>query len=412
MKNLFFSSLALLLTFASCNKNNDETQVLQSQELTPKEKSYVQVSNSFAFDMFQTFKSEVTTKNVFISPLSIQFALAMTYNGAETSTKTAFEETLRMAGLSRSEINDFFNKMNTNLLAADAKVNFSIANSIWYNQNLTVLDSFINVNKLKYNAEVTKADFMDKASLSKINAWVTTKTNGKIPTIIDEIPNDAAMYLINALYFNGTWKYAFDKSKTNDFPFTLNDKSQINCKMMQQQENVNYTSNETVQMVELPYENGNFNMYVLLPQATITTVKLIENLSATNWKTWKSALKTENVLVKLPRFKFSWGREINPEIKSMGLAIAFGKNADFSSISTTYKLQISKVIHKTYIDVNEEGTEAAAVTAVEISYTLAPENQTIQPIKFIVDKPFVFVIQEKTTGSILFIGKVNNPTLE
>jgi serpin B len=410
MKNLIITGLAFVMACTACNKNEDPKPVYKAQALTLKEKSYVQLSNNFAFSLFQTFKDEPSTKNVFISPLSIQNALAMVYNGAETSTKIAFEESLRMNGFSRSEINEFYKKVNNNLLASDSKINLSIANSIWYNQDYTVVDSFIAVNQNYYNADVRKANFKDAATISNINGWVNDKTKGKISSIIDEIPEDAVMYLINALYFNGTWKYAFDKSKTSDYSFLLPNSTTVNCKMMQQKGAFNYMANEKVKMVELPYGNGNYNMYVLVPQDGILVGELAANLTDANWKTWTSALQSVNVTVKLPRFKFSWGREINPEMKQMGLGIAFSDNADFSGIVRNVHLAISKVIHKTYIDVYEEGTEAAAVTAVEVGVTSVGPNE--QGLMFVADKPFVFVIQEKTTGCVLFMGQINNPTVQ
>jgi len=198
--------------------------------------------------------------------------------------------------------------------------------------------------------------------------------------------------------------------KTVDFPFELNDKSQINCKMMQQQGTFYYTSNETLEMVELPYGNGNFSMYILLPKQVNGSSEFTNKLTDKNWKLWTKASKPINLVVKLPRFKFTWGRTINEEVKAMGLANAFSDSADFNGISTYAGLCISKIIHKTYIDVYEEGTEAAAVTAVEISYTSVGPDKS--PSTFIANKPFLFLIQEKTTGSILFMGKINNPNIQ
>jgi serpin B len=408
-----FLFLAISAVAFACNKGESDAPTQQCKELSAKENSYVRVSNSFAFDMFKTFSDEMAKSNVFISPLSMQLALSMAYNGAGSDTREAFEKTLRMSGLSTFEINSFFQKMVKLLSASDNLVHLSFANSIWYRQDFQVLDTFLSVNQAYYDAEVKKADFSDPLTVHVINDWISDKTNGKITNVIDKISESTVMYLINAIYFNGTWKYAFDKSKTTEVPFYQEDSTTSNCQLMQQQSKFNYVENDLLQMVELPYGNGNFAMYVLVPQAGKKITDIVAALSDDNWAEWNAQMAEQDVVVKIPRFKFNWGRSILPELKQMGLGIAFDASlADFTGIQPNSNLFISNVIHKSFVDVNESGTEAAAVTVIEIDYTSVGPGEKPVPKYFVADKPFLFLIKEKTTGSLLFMGAVKNPVNE
>ena len=374
--------------------------------LTVEQQALVQANNQFAFTLFNKSGSQETKENLFISPFSVNMALSMTLNGAAGSTKTGMENTLGFSGKPASQINDYNLFLSEQLQGIDKNVIFSIANSIWYRKSFTVIPSFITTNHIYYNAEVSPLDFDSPSAVSTINNWVSTKTNKAIPTIIDNISSDKVMYLINALYFKGSWRNKFEASKTSDQNFNKEDHTVIKCKMMYQESTYRCFVRDTLSAIEMPYGQGNFVMTVLVPGAGKTTSGLIAGFNADNWKKWNDAMDSSKVKISLPRFKISYENTLNDLLSSMGMTDAFNPNiADFTRINTDGGLYISEVKHKTMVDVNEEGTTAAAVTSVGMSTT------AIQlPLVINVNKPFVFVISEKTTGAILFTGRIMDPT--
>ena len=374
--------------------------------LTVEQQALVQANNQFAFTLFNKSGTQETKENLFISPFSVSMALSMTLNGAAGTTKTGMENTLGFGGKQASQINDYNMFLSEQLQGIDKNVIFTIANSIWYRNSFTIIPSFITTNHVYYNAEVTPLDFNSPSAVSTINNWVSAKTNKAIPTIIDRISSDKVMYLINALYFKGSWKSKFDGSKTSDQNFNKEDLSVIKCKMMNQESTYRCFVRDTLSAIEMPYGQGNFVMTVLVPGTGKTTSGLIAGFNADNWEKWNDAMASNKVQVSLPRFKMSYENTLNDLLSSMVMADAFNPIvADFTGINTGAGLYISEVKHKTMIDVNEEGTTAAAVTSVGVSTT------AIQiPLVININKPFVFVISEKTTGAILFTGRIMDPT--
>ena len=346
-----------------------------------------------------------------ISPLSVSLALAMTYNGADGDTKEAMKKTLELYGLTVDEINENYKILIDALASVDPKVLMSIANSIWYRQTFEVEQDFINVNENYFNAEVSPLDFNDPDAVTTINNWVAGKTKNKITEILDAIPADAVMYLINAIYFKGIWKYEFDESDTEEKPFYLSDGTTKDVPMMIQEASFNYLSNDILQAVEMPYGAGNYSMIILLPQYNKSLDDIIDQLSNENWNKWLSEFyEAEKLQIHLPKFKFEYKNQLNDELKNMDMGIAFDPEyADFSKINSTWQLFISRVIHKSFIEVNEEGTEAAAVTLVEMNYTSFGGETGIH---FYVNQPFIFAIKEKYTNTIIFMGKVMEPEYE
>jgi serine protease inhibitor len=397
-----------IILFFSCERLPDE-QVPDKMNLTKKSLELIESDNEFGLDFFQKVITNDTSDNIMVSPLSVALALGMTYNGAADSTKEAMKETLKLSGLTDEEINVAYKSIVDQLLKLDPKVMLSIANSIWYRQDFTVLPEFIETNRQYYDAEVNEIDFNLPGAKDIINGWVDEKTKGLIPEIIDYIPDLAVMYLINAIYFKGLWKYEFDPEATGKQPFYLNNGSTALVDMMEMESDVLYLSNSLFSAVNLPYGDGAFSMTILLPQSPYTPCDIVEELTNENWNTWMNSFGKQHVVVRLPRFKFEFFRLLNQDLTEMGMGIAFDQNrADFAGINPDKQLFISRVLHKTFIEVNEEGTEAAAVTAVEISLTSAdPDLPTA--IFFVVDKPFLFAIRENSSGTILFMGKVNRP---
>ena len=407
MNRIIFPCLLVTAVMAGCAKDkSDEKRELVQVSLTPNQKSLVLSNNAFGFDMFRTInKAENTDKNVFISPLSISLALAMTYNGANGDTKTEMQNTLRFPELSADEINGYFQKLSNTLLDLDPTVKLGIANSIWYREGFYVLPDFISINQSYYNAEVKALDFGDPASVDKINGWVATKTNDKIKKVIDDISPDLVMFLINAIYFKGQWTYDFDKDLTAQGQFHLSSTEQSTVPFMHQKGTLHYYSNDSLQLLEMPYGQENFSMVVLLPKQGYSVSALAEGLTPEIWNGWLADTSKANVEIAMPRFKFEYERKLNDDLIGLGMVKAFGP-ADFSKINPDADLYIDFVKHNSFVEVNEEGTEAAAVTVVGIVETSAPPEPTFIP--FIADHPFIFAIRETTTNTILFIGKVSS----
>jgi serine protease inhibitor len=408
MKNKILSLLVLIALVAACEKQ-DNTGERKTINVSKTTEQVIAADNLFGFNLFQrVLANDTITGNIFISPTSVALALAMTYNGADGETKSAMEETLRKQGLTTEQLNQSYKELMDALLSVDPKVLLEIANSIWYRNDVEVLPEFISVNQTYYNAEVNAIVFNDEAK-DIINGWVAEKTHDKITEIIDNIPEDAIMYLINAIYFKGIWRSEFDEEKTEELPFYLSDGSVIQAPTMQQQDTFRYYRNELMSAVELPYGQGNFNMVILLPNTGKTTGDIVSSLTVDNWNSWMQGFSDKEVVIHLPRLKFEYYKLLNDDLTDMGMGIAFSADADFSKIDPTRDLMISRVIHKTFVEVNEEGTEAAAVTVVEITETSFEPGGDDGPVYFYVDRPFLFLIRENDTGAILFIGRVTNP---
>ncbi|MFO7827535.1 MAG: serpin family protein [Bacteroidales bacterium] len=377
-------------------------------ELSPESKSMVSIDNQFGIDLFKRMIIEESDKNLMISPLSISQALLMSYNGSAGETKNAFEETLFLSGLSTDEINLAQKELVKALLEVDPAVTISIANSIWHRQGFPVKPEFVKVNQDFYDAEVREAAF-DQTTVELINSWVENKTNGKIDQIIDEIDPSLVMFLINAIYFNGNWKYKFEASNTTNNDFNLSNGSKVTVPFMNQEVTAKLMLHDDFTILDLPYGRGNFSMLIFLPDEDKTIDDVMAAWNTESYNEWLENFEEMNVEVSIPKFKFGYEKVLNGLLQSMGLSIAFDKdNADFSNITEAMQLYIDFVKHKSFIDVNEKGTEAAAVTSVGFGVT------SINPAyaKFIADKPFLFAIREKYTNAILFMGQVTNPAEE
>ncbi len=398
----------ILFICSSCSKESLGIKK-NSADFTQTQEQIFNSSNTFGlYLLHDLIDSTQSSENIFISPLSISLALTMTYNGAAGQTAIDMQKTLGYEGMSKEDINKTCKELINIILNLDPKVVMEIANSIWYRNSFTVKPDFINLNKDYFNAEVHPADFNSSETVNLMNDWVKNKTHEKIDKIIDQIDPDAIMYLINAIYFKGTWKYRFETKNTKKESFYLADGNTFDTDFMVQQDTFKYMSNDLLSAVELPYGDGKFSMVIMLPQTKKTYLDVIQNLNATNWDSWNSAMKPQDVQIHLPKFKFSYEKELNKNLDRMGMGIAFGDQADFSNISDA-GLFISFVLHKSFVEVNEEGTEAAAVTIVGIVGTsnMGPTYKIMY-----VNKPFVFAIKENTTNSILFIGLVKQPVNE
>lgn len=408
MKSLVSILSIAIFLISGCDKQ-DATISKDPIKLTTEQKQLVSSSNSFGFNIFKEIAANTDDgKNVFVSPLSMSLALSMLYNGAETQTREELKNGLGFTGLTDEQINVANRDLIKALMKADPKVAMEIANSIWYRNTFSVEPSFLAVNKDYLNAEVRSANF-DAATVGLINSWVSTKTHDKIKTIVDRIDPATVMYLINAIYFKGIWQYKFDSQKTQKMDFSLYNGAKKQTDFMVQEGSFEYLQNELLTAVNLPYGDGSFSMMALVPNEGKTYKDILAAMNDQNWSTWNNSLqKVEKVKIYLPKFKFSYKRSLNDDLKALGMSAMFTDEADLTRINRNGNLVVSEVLHKSFVEVNEEGTEAAAVTSVEIKLTsVGPEIPM-----FMANKPFVFIIREKDTNSLLFMGVMNEPLVE
>lgn len=364
-------------------------------------------NTKFAFNLFTEIFSQAKNENVFVSPRSISIALSMLYNGANSTTQEAMVNSLQLEGMSLTEINRTNQLLRENLINADPKVQLEIANSLWMRQDFSFKPEFIDINKKYYQAETKTLDFANTESLNIINNWVKENTKGKIDTIIEEIYPEDVMFLINAMYFKGDWTDQFDKNKTKEKPFYLDENQTKIVNMMSRFGRYKYLENEQFTAVNLPYgEEERLGMYIFLPKKSSDLETFSKVLNAENWTNWMTEFNYQEGTVEMPRFQLEYELELREILNKLGMGIIFDpQKADFSKISQN-PIFVSGVKHKTFLEVNEEGTEAAAVTSIGIRTTSVNLDQ---PFKMIIDRPFFCVIKDEKTGSILFMGAVFNP---
>jgi len=399
--------LISLITFPSCQESEPIQKETPKITLNKKALEIIKADKNFGFEIFREVYTLSEEDNIMISPLSVSYALGMTYNGADGTTLQAFNDVLHFGDLTTEEVNESYKDLMDQLLHLDDQVEFSIANSIWYRLGFQILAEFIKTNKDYFDADVKEIDFGDPQTVEVINQWIEDKTNDKIKDMLDFIPPDAVMYLINAIYFNAQWKYEFEKEDTYEGDFNLADGTKDQVDYMRVTGNFVYTSNEDFTAVELPYGDSTFSMVVMLPSPGKEVSDLVAKLDVVHWDSWFDNSKLMGVQVDFPKFKYDFKELLNDPLINLGLGVAFSQSdADFTKINPAGNLFISRVIHQTFIDVQEEGTEAAAATIVEMCDSGIGGSS---PIYFRVNKPFLYLIKENSTGAIIFIGKVGKP---
>jgi serpin B len=403
----------LVIGFASCKKANvvpTNSNKGKDLVLTSSEEQKVTADNAFSLKLFKNLQAANTANvNLFVSPLSVSFALGMTSNGAAGQTLMAFKNTLNFSGLTQGQVNAYYNNLITNLPQLDPNTTLSIANSIWYKQGFSVLPQFLQTDSSYFHAKIQALDFSNPASPGTINSWVSSNTGGKIPSIIDKIPADEVMYLINAIYFKSVWNEKFDPAQTQTKPFYLTPISTVQTSFMTGTVDFNARFDNDVDVFELPYSNKKYSMVIVMPASNTTSVStLAAGIDSAQWQTWMAHLIPLKASITLPKFKFSYGTILNKPLSDLGLAIAFTDYADFSLINPdpAVHLKISQVVHKAYVETDESGTTAAAATSVGIIATVAPAPPPL------INRPFIFAIREMSSGLILFVGTVNNPAAQ
>ncbi len=409
LKSIFLFA-AMLLVVVACNDDDELNLPPSDIVMTQKSAAIIDADNRFGFELFQKIvQADTEKKNIMMSPLSVSLALGMAYNGAEGNTRDEMETMLHKLNLTPEEINESYKMLVSALKSHDSKVELDISNGIFYHKTYSIKNTFLNANQEYYSAEVRALDFANGAStLKAINDWVKNKTHEKIDKIIDFINPYDVMVLVNAVYFNGEWTYRFEKDNTADRVFFYENGSSAQLPTMMIKGTFFSYKHNQFEMIELPYGGEKYSMLVFVPGEGHTIDELVKLLSTDNLQDWMRRMNKFNQKVFLPRFEFSYETGLVDYLQQLGMKDAFSAEAaDFSGITDQSRLFISEVKHKSYIKVDERGTEAAAVTGI-VFETTSVGNEKI----FAADRPFVFAIHERDTNSILFIGKVTNPEKE
>ena len=369
----------------------------------------IEANNRFAINLYSQYKSE--EGNIFFSPFSISTAMAMVYEGAEGKTAKEIKSVFGFPKYDNSRRNQYSNLLSE-INKKDKEYALKTANALWAEQDFHFLDEYLTTVEKYYGGKTTNLDFKNEPDSSRliINNWVEDKTNNKIKDLFPEgsIHKDIRLVLTNAIYFKAEWLKQFDADKTRDKNFRVNPDKSIKVPMMQRTDRksiFNYTQNEDLQILEMPYAGEDLSMLILLPLnddiETLENSFTIEKLTE-----WKKSLRKRKVNIYIPKFKFETKYFMKYTLSNLGMPTAFTNSADFSGMTGTKDLKIDKVIHQAFIEVNEEGTEAAAATGIVMMQKSMPPPTPI----FKADHPFIFIIQQKETGNILFMGRVNNPT--
>jgi serpin B len=389
------------------------TSETSAEQIEPSDSAaIVQGDNQFAVDLYAQLDREQSGKNLFFSPTSISLALAMTAAGARGPTQSEMAKVLHLdADLAQARVHYCQLLKQWNAVGEKRAYQLRVANRLWGQKGYAIRPEFLTLTRQQYGAEMRTVDFAQAAAASReINQWVEEQTNDKIRDLIPPGSLDAMTRLVltNAVYFKGDWVQPFDKESTREEDFTVSAQEKVKVPLMHQQNKMVYAEEETFQMLELPYAGRELSMVMLLPKKADGLPEMVKAITVDKLASLVSKLHVREVNTYLPKFKMETSFGLNSTLQAMGMKRAFSREADFSGISSAEALYISAVIHKAFVDVNEEGTEAAAATGVAM--TAMAERQP-EPIPvFRADHPFLFLIRDTKAGSILFMGRLNNPT--
>jgi len=409
MKIVLFALISLFL-ISGCVQDSPVVVPVDDSGATHEAVSaVVDGSNQFALDLYKEYSAE--EKNIFFSPWSISSALAMTYEGAREKTAEEMKEVLHFS--ESSLMRPGFAKLTNQINSADNSYKLSTANALWPEENYVFLQDYLDLTQKYYGSKITNLDYVNKSEESRviINSWVEEKTNNKIKDLIPQglITPDTALVLTNAIYFKGNWFTQFKEENTLENDFKVSSDKKVKAQMMHafgEDAEFKYGENNELKIIELPYVEEELSMLVILPnEGSLDSVE--QSFSIEKLEEWKSTLVKQQVGLYLPKFKFETKYSMSETLQEMGMPTAFSPSADFSGMTGKKDLFISAVIHQAFVEVNEEGTEAAAATAVIMDKLEAMPK----PIpEFKADHPFIFIIQENETGNILFMGRVIDPT--
>jgi serpin B len=393
---------------ASSLPQNPELIAQKTSQNNPMQSKLVNAQTQFSFKLFSQVSKDRLSQNLLISPSSVAIALSLLYNGADGKTKQEMSQLLGFQNMTLEEVNLASQGLTKALESNNNGVQLSIANSLWVKQEMAFRHSFLRNNREYFDAKITNLDFRNPQAVGIINRWVSQQTRGKITEIIDRIDPQSILFLINAIYFKGDWQEQFDKNLTRSEDFNLGNGKSKKHPLMAKTGDFLYQETDTFQAVSLPYGNQDWRFDVYLPKENRNLKAMLSQLNQNNWTTWVKNFRRREGLLKLPRFKTAYEIDLDQSLKVLGMASAFNASqANFSQM-TSHSVLVDSVKHKTFIDVNEEGTEASAVTSIGIRTTSAmPTNP---PFQMIVNRSFFYTIRNEKTGTILFMGTMINPS--
>ena len=407
---LVLTGLVLLEEASSISSTDSSLEKVVSKQLIASESSVrisqlVSANNRFGFKLFARLDAASPSSNIFISPQSIAIALAILRNGTADETKAELTKVMELE--LPLDIDASYSKLITTWNSGNNDVDLAIANSLWMNRDIAIEDEFIDTTQDSYRGIAANLDFADVAAKDTINRWVASNTNHQITEIVDTVSPSDAFYLINAIYFKGSWTNEFNHSKTTQKPFLLTSGATKPVAMMSQTGDYRYYENDRFQAIRLPYgEQAELGMYIFLPQPDSSLQQFNQQLNLENWQEWLSQMRSQSGKITLPKFKLEYDTELKEVLGELGLSKIFNAaEADFSGI-TDSSLALDTVKHKAVIRVDESGTEAAGVTSVGVRITSAMPQQGFE---LNVDRPFFFAIRDDITESILFMGNVVEP---
>ena len=405
--------LAVVVLASACSDPNAPSGATPRITALPRalsagEQAVIGASNAFGFGLLRELDKTRADSNIFMSPLSASMALGMTMNGAAGQTFDEMRAALAFGTRPAAEINASYRSLIDMLRGLDPTVDFRIANSIWYRAGFPFEQTFLDESRQFFDARVSGLDFASPNAVPSINDWVKQSTNGKIDKIVDgPIASDVVMYLINAIYFNGSWTTRFDKNQTRPEQFHTIGGTTAPIAMMRRTDTIRVAETADAQVVDLPYGGAAYTMTILLPKEGKSVRDVVATLTGDSWQAAVAGATARSVELQMPKFTLRWEALLNDPLQALGMHQAFqGDVADFTRMSRSVgnHLYISRVKQKAFVDVHEEGTEAAAVTSVEIRVTCACGPEVIR-----IDRPFVFAIRERLSGTILFLGKIVRP---
>ncbi len=408
MARQLFAALLVLSIVSSAlaaKPNNDDT--------ASDAKIVAAGNDQFATDLYARLRSGKSS-NLFFSPYSISTALAMTDAGAKGETEKQMSQVLHFS-LPLDKLHPAFSALRQSLIPKDKTPGYQlrVANRLWGQQGFHFLPTYLQVTKDDYGAELGLVDFKQQTESARttINSWVEQQTENKIKDLLAPgvLNAETRLVLTNAIYFKATWQYKFEKTATVDANFNVSTTKEVSVPMMHQTTQLSYAENDDVQFLEMPYGVGKPAMVILLPKKTEGLEALEKEVTSENVQKWTGSLKPRLVKVSLPKFKMTSQFSLKDVLESMGMTLAFSNKADFTGMSTVEPLSISAVIHQAFVDVDEEGTEAAASTAVPVKAKSASISKPEEPVEFRADHPFVYMLRDRQTGSILFLGRMVNP---
>ncbi len=400
---LFLCSLCLLW---SCQQDlaHPENRI-NLRKLSAHEQELVRSVNNFSFDLFKEISLKNTAQNLFISPFSVNMALSMTLNGADSTTLQQMQKGLGYETLERLEINKAFNEFNPFLQQVDGKVNLSLANTAWFNQNLEIQPLFRDMMVAYYHAGVEGLDFSTPKATKTINKWIENETDGKVKELVKNVASDEVVYLVSTIHFKGDWTFPFNKEMTKLGTFYFEDGKSVTAEMMFTDKVVyRYYNDQRKTLIDIPYGNLQYSMTVLLPHQGDSIAGIIQSLSASELQENLAHSDTVSYHLQMPKFTIRYSTELKDPLSGLGMKEAFHEKASFPGFSPSQPAWITNVLHNASIEVDEKGTEASAAAGAIIQSKSGGNAPSVS-----LNRPFVFFIRENHSGAILFAGMLTNP---